>query len=226
VTSTSRSRAKEYYRNAAGQIIPSTTTVLGAVLAKPALVKWANRLGLQGVDSDKYKDELADIGILTHYFIMCRLSDEVPDVSNFTPAQVEQAQACYLKYIDWEEKNPVRPLMVEERLVSEKYQYGGQPDLYALSNGKFILVDFKTNAKGIFDEMVFQVAAYEGLLIEHGFKVNEATMLRIGRSDPEGFEEKILTRSELDLGFEIFLRCLDIYQLKRGKAPICTTVNR
>jgi len=218
-----KARAKEHYRNAAGEIIPSVTTVLNE-LNKPALVKWANKLGLQGVDSDRYKDELADIGTLTHYFIMCHLQEEVPNVSEYSPVQVDAAKACYKKYVDWELRNPVRPLLVEEALVSEKYQFGGRPDLFALCSGLFLLGDFKTNAKGIFPEMVYQVAAYRVLLIEQGYRVTRAVILRIGRDDPEGCEERILTPAELDSGFEIFARCLDIYNIKRGNKPLCTAL--
>jgi hypothetical protein len=219
-----RGRAKEHYRNAAGIIIPSVTTALSE-LNKPALVKWANRLGLQGIDSDKYKDALADIGILTHHLIMCRLTEELPEVSEYSPVQIEAAQGCYAKYLDWESRNPVKPIMVETPLVSERYQFGGCPDLYALSDRDFLLVDFKTNAHGIFIENIFQVAAYVVLLIENGYRVTKVVILRIGRSDPEGFDEKIVTPSELKMGFEVFARCLDIYQIKKGRDPVCTRLN-
>jgi uncharacterized protein YdhG (YjbR/CyaY superfamily) len=219
-----RARAKEHYRNAAGEIIPSVTTILNE-LNKPALVKWANRLGLQGIDSDKYKDDLADIGTLTHYLIMCRLHEELPNVEEYSPVQVDQAQACYRKFVDWEERNPIKPILVEERFVSEKYQYGGQPDLYALCVRDLLLADFKTNARGVFPEMLYQVAAYARLLAEQGYVISKAVVLRIGRNDPEGFEEHILTRVELDTGFEIFARCLDIHRIKKNQGPICTALN-
>ena len=137
---------------------------------------------------------------------------------------MELAEACYKKYVNWEEKNPIKPIIVESGFVSEKYQFGGQIDLYALTNRGFLLGDFKTNSKAIYPEMVYQVAAYEYLLKEQGFNVTDVIILRIGRDDPEGFEEKILTRAELDNGFEIFLRCLDIYNLKKRKPAICTTI--
>ncbi len=213
-----RTKAKEKYRNAAGDIIPSVTTGLG-ILNKPALVRWANRLGLDGIDLDKHMDVLAGIGTLTHYLIMCRLNDEIPELSEYTPEQVGMANDCFKKYLDWESKNPVMPVMVEQRLVSERYQYGGTPDLYAVCNKELILVDFKTNAKGIFPEMVYQVSAYRQLLSEVGYKVSRAIILRLGRTDPEGVEEKILTNYEMDVGFEIFIRTIEIYKLIRtGKA--------
>ena len=216
-----RTTAKEYYRNAAGIIVPSVTTVLDE-LNKPALVRWANKLGLQGIDSNKYKDELADIGTLSHYFISCRLQEDIPDVSNYSPVQVDSAQLCFAKYLDWEAKNNIRSLLVEERLISEQYQYGGTPDLYALCDSGFLLGDFKTNSKGIYFEMVVQVAAYWHLLLENGYRLTKAVILRIGRDDKEGFDEKILTTTEIEVGWQVFVRALDIYNLKKGEEPICT----
>lgn len=216
--------AKEKYRNAAGDIIPSVTTAL-AELAKPALVRWANKMGLQGIDTNKYVDALGDIGTLTHAFIISHLLDEILDVDEFTPEQVRLAQVSYKLYLDWEARNPVRCIIAEEPFVSEKYQFGGRPDLYAVCNKELVLADFKTNAIGIFPEMIYQVAAYWYLLIEAGYKVSKVVILRLGRGGNEGAEEKILSKYELDNGLDIFLRCLDIYNLKKGDSALCTSVN-
>ncbi len=206
-----RVKAKPRYKNAAGDLIPGTTTPL-AILAKPALVNWANRLGLQGIDSTKYKDALADIGTLAHYLVMCRLTDELPEVDEFTPEQVKSAQVCYQKYTDWESRNPITPILTETPLVSEVYQYGGQVDLYGVSNDMYLLVDFKTG-KGLFPESTYQVAAYRQLLIENGFPVDKVVILRIGRNELEGVEEKIVSTYELDIGFQVFSRCLELHNL-------------
>jgi hypothetical protein len=211
-----RIKAKPKYKNSSGLTVPSVTTALGE-LSKPALIKWANRMGLEGIDVDKYKDELADIGTLTHYLIISRLKEEVPDVNEFTPEQLKLAESCYRRYVDWEGRNPVKCIFAEEPLVSEIYQYGGQPDLYAVCHSDLILADFKTNARGIFPEMIYQVAAYRQLLIENGYKITKAVILRIGRGTDEGVDEKILTASEMNNGFEIFMRSLEIYKLKRGE---------
>lgn len=211
-----RVKAKGRYRNAAGLVIPSVTTAV-SILDKPAMLRWANRLGLEGIDMNKYVDELADIGTLTHYFIMCRLRDELPEVDEFTPEQVRLAEACYKQYLDWEARNPVRCLLAEEPLISERYQYGGTFDMYGVCNKQFLLGDFKTNAKGIFPEMIYQVSAYRHLLIEAGYPVSKAVILRLGRGSSEGAEERILTDEELDTGFKIFIRCLEIYKLRRGE---------
>lgn len=207
--------AKKKYVNATGETVPSVTTAL-AIIGKPALVGWANKMGLQGIDTNKYKDELAEVGTLAHYFIMCRLSEELPDISEYSPNQVEAGTKCYDKFVDWESRNPLKPLLIEHEIVSERYQYGGCIDLYCLSGSDLMLCDFKTGS-GIYPDMIYQVAAYRNLLQEDGFTVSKVIILRIGRDDSEGAEEKILTPSQLDVGFEIFLHALEIYRLTRGK---------
>ena len=75
--------------------MPGVTPILG-ILNKPALIVWANRLGLQGIDSTKYRDELADIGVLAHYLIMCDLTGETADVSDYSKNQIDQAENALL----------------------------------------------------------------------------------------------------------------------------------
>ena len=50
-----RAKAHTAYKTAGGQRVPGVTTVLG-VINKPALVPWANQLGLQGINSSTYVD--------------------------------------------------------------------------------------------------------------------------------------------------------------------------
>ena len=207
-----RVRAHQAYHNAAGKKVTSVTTAL-SILNKPGLVKWANNLGLLGIDSSKYKDELADIGTLTHYFVMCHLKDIVPEVREFSQEQIDLAEVCYRKYLDWEKYHPIRPILVEEPFVSEEYQFGGQVDCYGVCEKDLMLLDLKTS-KGIFDEMIYQVSAYSHMLVENGYKVSSVRLLRIGRSPVEGFDEKVLTDERIEVGWQIFLHCLAIYNLR------------
>jgi hypothetical protein len=208
-----RIKAKGKYHDKDGIQIPSVTTALGE-LAKPALIKWANRIGLEGIELGKYKDHLADIGTLTHYLIICSLKEEEPYLDEYTPEQVRMAEACFEKFNDWFKINPVRPIIAEEPLVSEQYKYGGTIDLYALCRKDLLLVDFKTNAIGVFPEMIYQVSAYRQLLREKGYLVSRAIILRLGRGTTEGAEERTLTAEEMDNGFEIFKHTLAIHKLK------------
>jgi len=72
------------------------------------------------------------------------------------------------------------------------------------------LLDFKTG-KGIWPEYFYQLAAYRQLAKEQGHKIEHARILRIGREENEGFEERLATR--FDNEFKLFTHCLSIYNL-------------
>lgn len=199
------------YLNKAGKRVPGVTTFLG-VLAKPALISWANKLGLQGIDSTKYVDSLAGAGTCAHYLIECHLKREKPILDDFTQNQIELAENSVLKFYEWEKNHELEVLGSELVLISEQYQYGLTIDLYCKLDGKKTLIDFKTG-KAIYPEMTMQVAAYKHGLEENGYEVEDARILRIGRDETEGFEDRKL--SNLDKGFEIFKHCISIYQLQK-----------
>jgi len=208
---TKRSRAHIRYTLQDGTPAPGVTTVLG-VINKPALVKWANNLGLQGIDSSKYVDEKAAIGTLAHRMIADYLRNEETDTSEYSKVQIDQAENAVLSFFKWEETHHITPILIEEPLVSEQFHFGGTIDCLGQINDNLCLLDFKTS-KGIFPEMMIQVTAYRQLLVEHGHKVDQTTILRIGRTDDEGFEERLV--NELDKRWQIFLHCLEIYRLQK-----------
>jgi len=199
------------YKLSDGTKIPGVTTILNDVLAKPALIAWANRLGLQGIDSARYRDEKAEIGTLAHYLILCHFRKETPETADYSPNQLNEAENSLIKYWDWEKAHTVEPILVETPFVSG-LGFGGTIDLYGKVDGELALVDFKTGS-GIYDEMFFQLAAYKLLLEQNGHEIKTCRILRIGRDDKEGFEERVL--EDLSLHLKVFLNCLEIYRLKR-----------
>jgi hypothetical protein len=200
------------YKNANGERIPGVTTVL-SILNKPALIHWAWDLGCKGVDYRTFRDDKADIGTLAHDMILCHLKKEVPDTSDYTQKQIDLAETCFLKYLDWEKKNTIEPIYLEKPLVSEVYQYGGTIDNYCLLNGEKTLIDYKTS-KAIYDENFIQVASYQNLINETiNEQLKDIMILRIGRDEQEGFEVKGI--SESNKFFELFKHCLAIYNLKK-----------
>jgi hypothetical protein len=200
------------YKTRDGERVPSVTTILN-ILAKPALIHWAWDMGTQGLDYRKVRDSAADIGTLAHYLIMCYLKNETPDTSEYSPDVLNQAENSLIKFWDWEKENPIQPFVVEEPLVSEKHGYGGTIDCLAKLHDRFTLIDFKTG-KAIYNEATIQVIAYSCLLTENGYPVDSIKILRIGRDDREGFEEKTIY-DDKEIGWRIFLRCLDIYELQK-----------
>ena len=206
-----KAKAHIRYRDKDNNIVPGVTTILG-ILNKPALVKWANNLGLQGIDSSKYRDEMADIGTLAHEMIMCHFNKMVLDTSDYSKTQIEKAENCLLSFYEWEKGHDIEPILVEAQLVSEQYQYGGTVDLYCKLDGVATLVDFKTG-KAIYPEMMYQLAAYRHLLGDNGRSCASTRILRIGRDEDEGFEERV--KANLELEFDLFIHCLDIYNLRK-----------
>lgn len=208
---TNRSRAHITYKLQDGTAVPGVTTVL-AVLNKPALVKWANNLGLQGIDSSKYVDEKAAIGTLAHQMIADYLRGKGTDTSEYSAVQIDQAENAVLAFFEWEKTHPIEVALIEEPMVSEQFRFGGTIDCLGKINGDLCLIDFKTS-KGIFPEMMVQVVAYRQLLIEHGYAIDQVIILRVGRTDDEGFEERRV--NELGKRWEIFQHCMEIYRLQK-----------
>lgn len=193
------------------KIVPGVTTVLN-VLNKAALVPWANNLGLQGINVRNYVDTLATVGTYAHEMILCHLKGEKFDPKDRPADLVDKAENCFLSYLAWEKGHEIIPILCEIPLVSEKWQYGGTIDFYGSIDGIMTLKDFKTG-KAIYDEYLYQVAAYRMLLEEAGRKVDAVGILQIGRDETEGFSERVITDCRRE--WEIFKHCLAIYQLRR-----------
>ena len=206
-----RAKAHIQYKLKDGTRVPGVTTVLG-ILNKPALVKWANNLGLQGIDSSKYVDDKAAIGTLAHQMIADHLRKVDTDASDYSAKQIDQAENSVLSYLEWEKGHDVKPVLIEEPLVSEIYKYGGTIDCLAKIDGKPTLLDFKTG-KAIYPEMFYQLAAYSELLLEDGHILDASMILRIGRDATEGFE--VVKRDSLIKELEMFDHCLAIYNLQK-----------
>jgi len=158
---TSPTAAHQRYRNNAGAIVPGVTTVIG-LLAKPALVPWAWKLGMAGEDMNKVRDMAADIGTATHYMAECMFKGQKPDFQHYTPYVVGAATKMMPALKAYLDSNPAETVASEVNVVSEKWQYGGCIDWVCVpkSTGLLTIRDIKTS-KGIYAEYLIQIAAYE-----------------------------------------------------------------
>jgi hypothetical protein len=195
-----------------GKAVPGVTTVIG-LRAKPALVKWANNLGLAGIDSSRYTDDKASIGTLAHQMILDHFMERKTDTADYTPNQVDAAENSLLSFFEWEKGKTITPVLIEAPLTST-IGYGGTIDLYAVIDGVRTLVDFKTGS-GIYDEHYYQLAAYKNLILEAGQPVDQARILNIPRSEDEKFKEEVYT--DFALGWEWFCTMLKIYQIEQRR---------
>jgi len=207
-----KTKAHQVYKLPDGQKIPGVTTILNAVLAKPALIHWSWDLGMKGIDYRKFRDNLADVGTLAHKMILDYFKGETTDTSEYSKSQIELAENCLLSFWEWEKGHEIEVIMAEAPLVSSEYGYGGTIDCFCKLDEQLTLLDFKTG-KAIYPEFFYQLAAYEQLLAEAGHLIETTRILRIGRDEDEGFEEHSV--GKLDKQFEIFKHCLAIYQLQK-----------
>lgn len=208
-----RTKAHVRYYLSDGSQVPGVTTVVD-LLSKPALARWSNQLGLEGVEMGKYLDETAHIGTLTHYVISCGLRGETPQLDSYTVEQVQRAEPSCQAWDRWRRDRAIRPLLVEQQLVSERFGFGGTVDLVAEVDDTVTLLDVKTGRE-IYDHHRIQVAAYVALAAENGHRVDDARVLRLGRADGGGITEEVLTREELVRWWLVFRRLLAVWYLRK-----------
>lgn len=207
-------KKRQRYFLTSGEEVPGVTTILN-VIAKPALVQWANRMGLQGIDTTKYVDDLATIGTAAHAIIAGRISQTPVDLRDYTPNQVDKAENSVLSYLEWEKHQQMETVVAETPLVSQTLRYGGTPDWFGRLDGRPVLLDFKTS-KGIYNEHFYQLGAYWNLLREQGHEIDEVRILRVGRESSEGFEQRVIPGDRIPDYFEVFQAALELYYAIRN----------
>ena len=195
-----------------GVQVPGVTTVIN-VLNKPALVGWANRIGLEGIAVGAYVDSLAAIGSGVHAMIEARLKGEDFDAGDYTPNEMAAAQGSVAKYEEWAKGKSIKVVGAEVQMVSAKYRFGGTADALLEIDGVLTVVDLKTG-KGIYPEHLYQVAAYAELAIENGHDVKAIRILNIPRAESEAFAERVATDWKLE--WAVFYGALQVYDAQRA----------
>jgi hypothetical protein len=199
------------YRTADGNIVQGVTSIIG-LLAKPELVPWANKLGLEGVKASKYVAWTAEIGKYVHGMIEQNLSGrDVISPSEIAPGDLLIAEMSYDAFLHWRASRSITGAQNELVLVSEEFRYGGTIDLFASIDNRWTLVDFKTSNR-LYPTNIIQLAAYKQLLVENHHLVEEAGILHL----PRGKEGVVTytTFTDLEPYFEAFklLRSLSDYK--------------
>lgn len=202
-------KLRRRYKCADGQSVPGVTTVTG-LLNKPSLVRWANRLGLEGIDASAYTEESARLGTLVHGMIQAELLGQPVEADSVKPDDQERAEAFLACFHAWREQHSLRPVHCETAFVSEALRYGGTVDCYCYLDGRPVLLDFKTG-KSIYEEYFVQLAAYAQLLREQGYPVEEVKVLRLS---PEAAAQE-RSVGDTEKWFAVFQHLLSIYYLKK-----------
>lgn len=205
-----KAKAHVRYTLESGTRVPGVTTILN-VIAKPALILWANRMGLDGINTSKHVDELADIGTLAHAMIAHHLGGPEPDLDDYSKNQISRAENSVLSFHEWAKGKDLNTVFSERQMVSEELRYGGTCDWVGYIDSVATLLDLKTG-KAIYDEHLYQVAAYWNLVHETGARIGEIRILQVGRSEDEGFSERIIPAATIPKYFAVFTAALHLYE--------------
>ena len=101
------SKAHIRYKTSDGKVVPGATTITG-LLNKPYLIRWANQLGLEGIDSSTYTDEAAKTGTLAHAMIQANLQGTDIDRGQFSNVQIDLAETAILSFLEWTKQHRSR----------------------------------------------------------------------------------------------------------------------
>lgn len=201
------------YKTKNGERVPGASTVAKIGDSPEALIHWAWDLGIQGQDYKKVRGTAADIGSLAHFLIQCHLRNETADLTEFSPEDVSKAETCFLKFLDFWDKENLRVVATEAPLVSEEFKYGGTIDTVAMDGG-LVLLDYKSG-KSIWDSHLFQLAAYEQLWNENNphTLIDRRAIIRIGKEMVGDMEIRWLP--PMKLYFDVFLTQLAHYKARK-----------
>lgn len=171
-----------------GMNVKPTVSQLIALLDKPALLKWANKIGLQGVNIDDYKSKSTSAG-----------SDIHKQIENDLKHGIHYDNDKFQSF-----KSRYEVLQVEP--VVECDIYKGRADVLMKRNGITWLFDFKPTASRIYFEQKLQLAAYKSILKPD----------RVGIVGTDSFIENIVEISgDQQLHYDLILTSLsNIYNSK------------
>jgi hypothetical protein len=195
-------RAHQIYKNAAGKRVPGVTTILG-ILDKPGLLKWAFRMGQEGKDIEKVRDEAAAVGTVAHARVEAYLRGLEFDASGITLERMRQSGFAFDAFVEWWTREGYETAGSEMQLVSERWQVGGTLDILARKNDALTLVDIKTS-NGLYREHRLQVAAYAAMYEETHLAecIEQIMLVRIPKEEAGVIEPvEVLNRADCEAAF-------------------------
>lgn len=194
--------------------VPGVTTIL-AVAAKPQLIPWANKLGLNGTSVQDYNKSVAGIGTLVHAFIEGYHTGQDVDTAGFTEEQKIFASQCFRKYMDWYGTHTIKSIASERSLAC--LDYGGTMDAILEIDGVKTVVDYKTS-KDVYPEYFAQLSAYYHLLPEdEAGEIRQVAVLQLPK-ESANFQYVVLEvdSDRFRAATRFFDACLELYKAQRA----------
>jgi hypothetical protein len=160
-------RPAQGYKNAAGERIPGTTTIIGRFKESGGLLQWAFQQGRSGVATlYEKRDEAAQAGTIAHDMIEAFILGKPQPVVTAEASILERASNAFKQFCEWQEQTKIEIVATERVFVSERHQFGGTVDAVGKdAKGRIVLLDWKTS-NSVYQDYLIQLAAYALLLEE------------------------------------------------------------
>lgn len=215
-------RPKQGYLNAAGQPIPGTHDPIKRFQDGTALRIWSYNQGKAG--KPLWDRTALDIGSIVHKMAEMDMAGSperdvmVYATNALSRDDLDAAMSAYRAFKDWRERFHVsKPIAQEIALVSEKYQYGGTPDIIALIGNRVGLLDFKTSKEGkVYPDQLVAMAAHGRLWNENhpGNPITDYHLIMLPK-DGSGFQHHAYSTEMMKLPWKIFKMYLKLYPMDK-----------
>jgi hypothetical protein len=197
--------------------VPSVTTVIKHVDGDAeGLIRWAWKMGKEGVTLEQARAHAAGVGTIVHAAIEADLKGEEIDLSDVNSEMRKQVDAAMGAWkLWWDTAHVGKILATEMSLVSEPLRYGGTLDAIMEVSGKRTLFDFKTG-KGLYAKDLAQAAGYGILWNENNpdFQIERYSLLRLGKDDG-AFSWVHMEPISMEPAFLSFRAALELYDLSK-----------
>lgn len=164
------------------------------------------------------------IGSLSHeYFHMIPQGvspHNLPRIDGYDDEEHEQATIAAHSFNMFLQSSDVEILLSEKKMINEELGFGGTVDSLGVYRSKpnapkmLTVLDWKTS-NHFSDSYLVQVAAY-AKLAEHcyGFEADQAVIVKLSKTEID-FKVKIYTKEQLEKGWIIFTRALELAKAMR-----------
>lgn len=199
------------------QRVPSVSSIIKHVESdNEGLLRWAWKLGSEGVNLEEARQAAAGIGTIVHAAIEGDLKGTPVDLSKLEGDAAKQVGQCMDAWYAWKEQSGLIDVLAAEFSgVSETLRYGGTSD-GILQLKKRTLIDFKTGNR-LYPKDLVQVAAY-GMLwneLNPDLPIESYTLLRLGKEDG-AFTWKHQDALGMEPARGAFLRARELYDYERS----------
>ena len=203
------------YKNAAGEKIPGTTTIIGRFKESGGLLQWAFKQGQSGA-AHLYdeRDKAALAGNIAHDMIECDILKHERPAFVCDAELLTKAENAFAQFKEWQEQTKIEIVATERSFVSERHQFGGTIDAIGRDmKGRIVLLDWKTS-NAVYQDYLIQLAAY-ALLLEECEPALTPTAFHLIRVAKESADFAHHFFGELEDAKKAFLLMRDLYDIDK-----------